>query len=82
MSAMIKIDLFRFWNQKEAELGRELTLEEVAEATGVNAKSISKLKKGQATRFDAHVLAALCQYFGVPEGPVPFITVRYSGEGQ
>jgi transcriptional regulator with XRE-family HTH domain len=79
---MIKIDLFPLWHRKEIELGRELTVREVAKATGLDSKSVSNLKRGTTQRFDAPVLAALCQYFGVPEGPVPFITVRYNGEGQ
>ena len=83
MSAMIRTDLLPLWHRKERELGRDLTVREVAEATGQDWKTIANLKAGKTSRFDAPVLAAICQYFGVPDGAaVPFLIVRYNGRGQ
>lgn len=76
--AKIVVNLLPYWHQKERELGRRLTYKEVQEATGVDARSISKLKGGKLTRFDASVLVPLCRFFDVPDGePIPFLTVSY-----
>lgn len=84
MAAMIKIDLLSLWHKKERELGRDISYQDVADATKVGWRAIAGLKRGETSRFDAKVLAALCEYFGVPEGPIPFLTVEYTdnGEGQ
>lgn len=75
---MVKSELFGLWSQKEQHEGRRITVEEVAEATGLDRKTISGLLRGDTARFDADVLAKMCAYFGVSEGdPVPFLRVRY-----
>lgn len=75
---MVRSELLELWHKKELELGRELTIKEVAEATGLNWETVASLKKGTTTRFDSAILGALCQYFGIREGePVPFLKVRY-----
>lgn len=76
--AMVRSELLELWHKKELELRRELTIKEVAEATGLNWETVASLKKGTTTRFDSDILGALCAYFGVDEGqPVPFLKVRY-----
>jgi transcriptional regulator with XRE-family HTH domain len=76
--AMVKSELFEVWAEKERQTGRRITIEEVAKATGLDPKTIAGLRRGETTRFDAHVLAKLCEYFGVSEGePVPFLRVYY-----
>lgn len=78
MAAMIRSELMELWHKKERELGRDLTIQEVADATGLNWETISGLKKGTTTRFDSAVIGSLCEYFGVADGqPVPFLKVRY-----
>lgn len=78
---MVKSELFEVWAQKELETGRRITIGEVAQATGLDPKTIAGLRRGETSRFDAHVLAKLCEYFGISEGePVPFLKVRYSEE--
>lgn len=80
--ARIVVNLLPYWHQKEKELGRRLTYREVQEATGVDARSISKLKGGKVARFDADILAPLCEFFGVPDGePIPFLEVHYNNKG-
>jgi transcriptional regulator with XRE-family HTH domain len=78
---MVKANLLPLWHKKEEELGRRLTIKEVAAATGADPKSIASLRNGDTTRFDSSVLGPLCKYFGVPEGvAVPFLIVHY-GDG-
>ncbi len=69
----IKSNLFQFWQQKELELNRRVTVSEVARATHVSRESIQRLLDNESTRFDAPVIDALCRYFDVPAGPVPFL---------
>jgi DNA-binding Xre family transcriptional regulator len=74
----IRTPLLDLWTDKEKREGRRLTLREVSRATQVTPEAISRLLKGESTRFDAHILVALCKYFGVPDGsPVPFLRVDY-----
>ena len=61
---MIQSNLFRVWKNKEAEMGRDLTQAEVAEATGVSQATLSRWMNRQVTRFDAPTVTALTEYFG------------------
>ena len=75
---IVKSELFDLWAEKEREQRRRITIMEVAEATGLDPKAIGSLRRGKTQRFDAHVLAKLCKYFGVAEGePIPFLRVHY-----
>lgn len=77
MAPMIKSELLRLWRQKELEIGRIITVSEVVEATGLSRETVTNLKSGSTTRYDAPVIAKLCEYFGVTEGqPVPFLVYR------
>lgn len=76
---MIKLAQYRL--EKQAEWGREITIKEMAEATGISRDTISRLLKGTPTRIDKNTIYALCEFFGVPPGPVPFI-VYEPEEGQ
>lgn len=76
---MVKSELFELWAKKELREGRRITIGEVAMQTGLDPKTIAGFKNGETARFDAPVLAKLCEYFDVREGdPVPFLKVRYS----
>lgn len=77
----IKTDaLFRLWNEKEAKENRRITLSEVSELTGLAPETIRNLQNNKTARFDASVLIALCRYFDVPAGPVPFLVYEPDGE--
>jgi putative transcriptional regulator len=65
--------LFQLWTRKEQRENRRITLTEVSEATGLSPETIRKLLKNQTRRFDESVIIALCEYFEVPPGPVPFV---------
>jgi transcriptional regulator with XRE-family HTH domain len=70
---MPMITLAQYRLQKQAEWGREISIKEMAEATGVSRDTISRLLKGTPTRIDKNTIYALCKFFDVPCGPVPFI---------
>jgi len=75
--AVIYIDLMPLWHNKEREIGRDLSIRDVAEATGLDWKTVDNLKKGRTTRIDLPKIALVCKYLGVPDGvPVPFLIFR------
>ncbi len=72
--ATVKTDsLFQLWTEKEQREKRRITLTEVSEATGLAPETIRKLRDNQTTRFDTPVIVALCEFFDVQPGPVPFV---------
>lgn len=74
MEPMIRNELAALWRKKELEWGRIVTVQEVAKATGLNWETVDNFKAGRTARYDAVVVAKICQFFGVREGdPVPFL---------
>jgi len=55
--------LFEVWKRREAELGRRITYKEASEGTGISAATLSRWSTGQAERFDAITIQALCEFF-------------------
>ncbi len=49
----------------QAKLGREVTIQEVADKTGLDRKAIARLENNRTERYDADVLAKLCAFYGV-----------------
>lgn len=77
--ARIKIDLLPLWHQKEMETGNDLSIREVADATGLSWETVNKIKRNKTTRFDTKVLTRLCEYFEVPDGDlIPFLRIDYA----
>lgn len=74
---MVKSELLELWTEKERKEGRRISVQEVSQATGIDRRAITGLLRGETTQFNADVLARLCEYFEVKEGPVPFLKVRY-----
>ncbi len=70
----VKSTLFQFWQQKELEFGRIISIAEVSRATGLHRDTIKRLMDGETSRFDEPVIDKLCGFFGVPDGPIPFLT--------
>jgi DNA-binding Xre family transcriptional regulator len=60
---MARSNLFSIWRRREAETGRRLSYREVAEATGISPTTLVRWSTGQAGRFDATTVQALCDYF-------------------
>jgi transcriptional regulator with XRE-family HTH domain len=78
---MVICELFDFWKQRERQLGRELTIEEVAQGSGVNRDTVSALYRGKVVRYDAKSVGNIARFLGVPDGvPVPFLVVRYEAQ--
>jgi len=76
----IKSTLFQYWQTKELEAGRRISVSEVARQTGVSRNAVQRLLDNDAARFDGATIAALCQFFDVPPGPVPFLVYEPDGE--
>lgn len=75
---MVTCELFDYWKQRERELGRPLTIEEVSQGSGVHRDTVSALYHGKMTRFDGRSVGNIAKFLGVPDGlPVPFLVVRY-----
>jgi hypothetical protein len=69
----VKNTLFQYWKHKELELGRSITIPEIANATGLHRETVANLLEGRTTRFDAPVIDKICEFFSLPSGPIPFL---------
>lgn len=76
----IKSTLFQFWQQHEAQTGRRLTVSEVARAAHVSRDAIQRLLDNDSTRFDGPTIDALCRYFDVAPGTIPFLVYEADPE--
>jgi DNA-binding Xre family transcriptional regulator len=54
--------------EKRGQEKRNIPLSEVAVATGLPPKTLFAWANNTVTRFDVHVINAICQYFGVQPG--------------
>ena len=54
--------------QKRMAEKRKISLTEVHEQTGISRPTLQAWENNTVTRFDAHVIDAICQYFGVKPG--------------
>lgn len=68
-----KVDLFSFWQDKEKELGKKITVIEVAKAIGVSRNTLKHYLENKVERPDMKVVTKICDYFNVPAGPIPFL---------
>jgi len=74
---MVKSELLKLWRQREVERGEVITVAEVVKATGLSRETVTNLKNGTTTRYDAPVVGEICKFFGIREGePVPFLVYR------
>ena len=73
----IIIDLEQLKRQKEVEWQREITWTEFMEVTGLYPTTLAKLRSAdpekQSKRVDISTLEAICKFFKLPTGCVPFI---------
>jgi len=65
---MIQTRLREILLQRELEYQEPYTIQGVAEATGLSQNAVSFFRSGRTTRFDAHVLDALCRVLEVQVG--------------
>ncbi|MBI5944646.1 MAG: helix-turn-helix transcriptional regulator [Chloroflexi bacterium] len=54
--------------EKRIKERRNISLQEVAEATNVSRQSLYKWENNSVNRFDVPVINALCKYFGIKPG--------------
>lgn len=52
------------------KLGRVVTQQEVAKATGVTPLTLRRIEKGETQGIDFETLASLCHYYGVEVGAI------------
>lgn len=62
---MIRFRLKELIANKEFEEGRKVTLEEVAQGTGIHRTTLSKIANQRGYTTNTDVLDRLCTYFGV-----------------
>ncbi len=70
------MSVFRFKQfvlEKQVQWGREITIKEISEGSGVSRDTVSRALSGTLTRIDESTVLAFCKFFKVPPGPVPFI---------
>ncbi|NUM77656.1 helix-turn-helix transcriptional regulator [candidate division KSB1 bacterium] len=54
--------------EKRKNERRNISLSEVAEATGISRQALYKWENNSVNRFDVPVINAICQYFGIQPG--------------
>ncbi len=63
MSEQLRNRLFYLISDKERQLGRHITLSEIAESTGLSIQLVSRWVKNQVNQYDGEVVVKLCAYF-------------------
>lgn len=61
---MIRYKLAELVAKREYELGRRISLQEIAEATGINRSTISRMQNPAGHNMTTANLDLLCEYFG------------------
>ena len=64
---------FQLWKDKEKTTGTPLKLGDASEITGLAPETIRNIRDGKPRRFDAPVIARLCDLLDVLLGLVPFM---------
>lgn len=57
--------VFELLVEKEKRLGRRIKPSEIVSATGISHSTVTSFIKGKPIRFDAVVVDALMEYFGI-----------------
>jgi DNA-binding Xre family transcriptional regulator len=63
MKRKLKNRFMTLLHEKEQQLGRRIKQTEIAKAIGVSHPTIGNWMNGEVTKFEAHVLEGLCDYF-------------------
>ena len=54
----------------QAKMGRPVSLQEVADATGIERSALNRIELGKTTRIDFETLERLCRYYDVGVGDI------------
>ncbi len=74
MKVIIDRDIFfQLWKDKEKSLGMSMSLSLASELTGLANETIRNVRDGKTQRFDAPIIAKLCNLLDISPGPIPFI---------
>ncbi len=77
---MAMIKLKQYVLDKQAEWGREISIKEMSENSGISRDTISRMLNGSPTRVDENTVFALCDFFSVQPGdPIPFLIYDPAG---
>jgi putative transcriptional regulator len=60
---MIEINLQQLMLDKSAELGKLVTIDEIAKATGLGRNTLSRIKNNSQHKTTTDVIDKLCKYF-------------------
>jgi putative transcriptional regulator len=61
-----------------AQRGRQVTLEEVADQTGITIAALSRIENNRNERIDFDTIMKLCTFYGVPVGEL--LTIEENSE--
>ena len=56
--------------RKQLDENRPISVQEVANATGIERAALNRIELGQTTRIDFDTLMRLCKYYGVGVGDI------------
>lgn len=68
MRIVSKVCQLRFAQQ--AKLGRQVTVQEVADAIGISRERLTQIELGRMREIDTETLAKLCRFYGVGVGDI------------
>lgn len=68
MRIVSKVRQLRFAQQ--AKLGRQVTVQEVADAIGISRERLTQIELGRMREIDTETLAKLCRFYGVGVGDI------------
>jgi DNA-binding Xre family transcriptional regulator len=60
-------------HEKERKLDRRITQKEIAQETGISAHTIGSWVRNEVTKFEAPILARLCEYFECQVGDLLYL---------
>lgn len=77
-NSRLENELEAVWKKYELDLGRIVSVKEVAESTGLHWETVDNMRAGKTTRFDSDVVAKISEFFGIAEEgkPAPFLVFR------
>lgn len=73
MTTVLRNRFFYLLGEKERQESRRITQSEVADAVGVDLHTIIRWMRNDVKKFDAPVVARICEYFGCEVGDLLYL---------